>query len=71
MSSQRFKPTTYFRLAVFTSFAAFFAYLVSDAIAYAAPLPAAITAVVATRVTFHHATNEIFLQLLGALAGAA
>jgi uncharacterized membrane protein YgaE (UPF0421/DUF939 family) len=71
VSSHRFKPTTYFRLAVFTSLAAFFAYLVSDAIQYAAPLPAAITAVVATRVTFHHATNEIFLQLLGALAGAA
>ena len=71
MSSQRFKPTTYFRLAVLTSLAAFFAYLVSDAIPYAAPVPAAITAVIATRVAFHHATKEIFLQLLGALAGAA
>ena len=71
MSSQRFKPTTYFRLAVLTSLAAFFAYLVSDAIPYAAPVPAAITAVIATRVAFHHATKEIFIQLLGALVGAA
>ncbi|NQW32917.1 MAG: hypothetical protein HQ468_09345 [Actinomycetales bacterium] len=71
MSSHRFKPTTYFRLAVFTSLAAFFAYLVSDAIPYAAPVPAAITAVIATRVAFHHATKEIFIQLLGALVGAA
>jgi len=71
VSSQRFKPTTYFRLAVLTSLAAFFAYLVSDAIPYAAPVPAAITAVIATRVTFHHATKEIFIQLLGALVGAA
>ena len=71
MSSQRFKPTTYVRLAVLTSLAAFFAYLVSDAIPYAAPVPAAITAVIATRVTFHHATKEIFIQLLGALVGAA
>ena len=71
MSSQRFKPTTYVRLAVLTSLAAFFAYLLSDAIPYAAPVPAAITAVIATRVTFHHATKEIFIQLLGALVGAA
>jgi uncharacterized membrane protein YgaE (UPF0421/DUF939 family) len=71
VSSHRFKPTTYFRLAVFTSLAAFFAYLVSDAIPYAAPVPAAITAVIATRVAFHHATKEIFIQLLGALVGAA
>jgi uncharacterized membrane protein YgaE (UPF0421/DUF939 family) len=71
VSSQRFKPTTYVRLAVLTSLAAFFAYLVSDAIPYAAPVPAAITAVIATRVTFHHATKEIFIQLLGALVGAA
>ena len=56
---------------MFTSLAAFFAYLVSDAIPYAAPVPAAITAVIATRVTFHHATKEIFIQLLGALVGAA
>ncbi len=68
---KRFKPTTYIRLAVLTSFAAFFAYLVSDAIPYASPVPAAITAVVATRVTFHHAAKETSIQLLGALVGAA
>lgn len=68
---KRFKPTTYIRLAVFTSFAAFFAYLVSEAIPYASPVPAAITAVVATRVTFHHAAKETSIQLLGALIGAA
>ena len=68
---KRFKPTTYIRLAVLTSFAAFFAYLVSDAIPYASPVPAAITAVVATRVTFHHAAKETSIQLLGALIGAA
>ncbi len=68
---KRFKPTTYIRLAVFTSLAAFFAYLVSDAIPYASPVPAAITAVVATRVTFHHAAKETSIQLLGALVGAA
>jgi uncharacterized membrane protein YgaE (UPF0421/DUF939 family) len=68
---KRFKPTTYIRLAVLTSFAAFFAYLVSEAIPYASPVPAAITAVVATRVTFHHAAKETSIQLLGALIGAA
>lgn len=68
---RRFKPTTYTRLAVLTSFAAFGAYLLSDAIPYASPVPAAITAVVATRVTFHHAAKETFIQLLGALVGAA
>lgn len=68
---KRFKPTTYIRLAVLTSLAAFFAYLVSDAIPYASPVPAAITAVVATRVTFHHAAKETSIQLLGALVGGA
>lgn len=68
---KRFTPTTYIRLAVLTSFAAFFAYLVSEAIPYASPVPAAITAVVATRVTFHHAAKETSIQLLGALLGAA
>ena len=67
---KRFKPTTYARLAVLTSFAAFAAYLVSDLTSYASPVPAAITAVVATRVTFHHAAKETFIQLLGALVGA-
>jgi uncharacterized membrane protein YgaE (UPF0421/DUF939 family) len=67
---KRFKPTTYVRLAVLTSFAAFFAYLVSEAIPYASPVPAAITAIVATRVTFHHAAKETSIQLLGALVGA-
>lgn len=68
---KRFKPTTYIRLAVLTSFAAFFAYLLSEAVPYASPVPAAITAVVATRVTFHHAAKETSIQLLGALIGAA
>ena len=68
---KRFKPTTYARLAVLTSLAAFGAYLVSDITSYASPVPAAITAVVATRVTFHHAAKETFIQLLGALVGAA
>lgn len=68
---KRFKPTTFARLAVLTSLAAFGAYLVSEALPYASPVPAAITAVVATRVTFHHAAKETFIQLLGALVGAA
>jgi rhombotail lipoprotein len=47
------------------------AYLVSDLTSYASPVPAAITAVVATRVTFHHAAKETFIQLLGALVGGS
>lgn len=65
-----YRPTTYVRLAVFTSLAAFFAYLASEIIPHASPVPAAITAVVATRVTFHSAAKETFVQLLGALVGA-
>lgn len=68
---KRFKPTTYARLAALTSLAAFGAYLASEALPLASPVPAAITAVVATRVTFHHAAKETFIQLLGALVGAA
>lgn len=68
---KRFKPTTYTRLAVLTSFAAFGAYLLSESVSFASPVPAAITAIVATRVTFHHAAKETFIQLLGALVGAA
>lgn len=63
--------SSYVRLAILTSFAALFAYLAADALPFADPVPAAITAVVATRVTFHHALKESFFQVLGALLGGA
>lgn len=61
----------YLRLALFTSLAAFLAYLTAELIPMAAAVPAAITAVVAVRATFHHATKEMIFQILGALVGGA
>lgn len=63
--------SSYVRLAILTSLAAFLAYLTADALPFADPVPAAITAVVATRVTFHHALKESFFQVIGALLGGA
>jgi len=67
----RATKSSYVRLAVMTALAAFLAYLVAEMIPYAAAVPAAITAVVATRVTFHHATKETLFQVIGALVGGA
>lgn len=61
----------YARLAVLTAFAALVAYVLGEAIPFADPIPAAITAAVATRATFHHAAKETVFQTLGALLGAA
>lgn len=67
----RATKSSYVRLAFMTALAAFLAYLVAEVVPYAAPVPAAITAVVATRVTFHHATKETLFQVIGALVGGA
>lgn len=61
----------YARLAVLTALAALAAYLVGEALPMADPIPAAITAAVATRATFHHAAKETVFQILGALLGGA
>lgn len=61
----------YARLAVLTAAAALVAYLIGEAVSFADPIPAAITAAVATRATFHHAAKETVFQILGALLGAA
>ncbi|MFM8515525.1 MAG: aromatic acid exporter family protein [Actinomycetota bacterium] len=63
--------SAYLRLAIFTSVAAFAAYVVAELIPYAASVPAAITAVVGVRVTFHSAIKECLFQVLGALLGGA
>lgn len=63
--------SAYIRLAIFTSVAAFAAYVVAELIPYAASVPAAITAVVGVRVTFHSAIKESLFQVLGALLGGA
>ncbi len=63
--------SAYLRLAVFTSVAAFAAYVVAELIPYTAAVPAAITAVVGVRVTFHSAIKESLFQVLGALIGGA
>lgn len=62
---------TYTRVAVATTVAAFLAYLAARYIPYTSAVPAAITAVVATQVSFHQATKGAFIQVLGALLGAA
>lgn len=54
-----------------TSLAAFFAYVVAQALPFASSVPAAITAVVATQASFHQATKGAFIQVIGALLGAA
>jgi len=56
---------------VATSLAAFLAYVVAGALPFASPVPAAITAVVATQASFHQATKGAFIQVIGALLGAA
>lgn len=61
----------YTRLALLTALAALAAYVIAEKIPFADPIPATITAVVATRATFHHAAKEGVFQTLGALLGAA
>lgn len=67
----RFLRSSYTRLALLTALAALVAYLLAEVIPFADPIPAAITAAVATRATFHHAAKEGVFQTLGALLGAA
>jgi uncharacterized membrane protein YccC len=62
---------SYVRLATLTALAAVAAYLLAEWLPFADPIPAAITAAVATRATFHHAAKETVFQTLGALIGAA
>ncbi len=61
----------YARLAVLTSIAALVAYLIGEVVPFADPIPAAITAAVSTRATFHHAAKESSFQVLGTMIGAA
>jgi uncharacterized membrane protein YccC len=63
--------SAYARLATLTALASVAAYVLADYLPYADPIPAAITAVVTTRATFHHAAKETIFQTLGALLGAA
>ena len=60
----------YLRLAVLTALAAAGAWILASVIPHTDPVPAAITAAVATRATFHHAAKETVFQVLGALLGA-
>jgi uncharacterized membrane protein YgaE (UPF0421/DUF939 family) len=61
----------YLRLALLTALAATGAYAVGVAFdAYIDPVPAAITAVVSTRPTFHHAAKEALFQVVGVITGA-
>lgn len=63
---------SYTRIAVATSVAAFLSYVVAHTLPFAsAAVPAAITAVVATQASFHQATKGAFIQVIGALLGAA
>lgn len=63
---------SYTRIAVATSVAAFLSYVVAHELPYSgAAVPAAITAVVATQASFHQATKGAFIQVIGALLGAA
>ncbi|MBI1350716.1 MAG: hypothetical protein GC156_06320 [Actinomycetales bacterium] len=61
----------YARLAILTSIATLAAYLIGVVVPFADPIPAAITAVVSTKVTFHHAAKEGSFQILGTMVGAA
>lgn len=63
--------SAYVRLATLTALAAVAAYILAELLPFADPIPAAITAAVATRATFHHAAKETVFQTLGALLGAA
>ena len=60
----------YARLAVLTALATVVAYSIGIATPHVDAIPAAITAAVATRATFHHAAKETVFQILGALLGA-
>ena len=62
---------SYTRIAVATSLAAFLSYVVAEALPFSSAVPAAITAVVATQASFHQATKGAFIQVIGALLGAA
>lgn len=62
--------SAYARLAVLTALAATAAYVIAELVPFADPIPAAITAAIATRATFHHAAKETVFQSLGALLGA-
>lgn len=62
---------TYTRVAFATTLAAFAAYISARYLPFAASVPAAITAVVATQISFHQATKGAFIQVVGALLGAA
>lgn len=66
----RFLRSGYSRLAILTALAALVAYVLAEWIPFADPIPAAITAAVTTRATFHHAAKEGVFQTLGALLGA-
>lgn len=61
----------YVRLATLTALAAVVAYIIGERISFADPIPAAITAAVGVRATFHHAAKESVFQIVGALIGAA
>jgi uncharacterized membrane protein YccC len=63
--------SAYARLATLTALASVAAYALAELLPFADPIPAAITAAVATRATFHHAAKETVFQTLGALLGAA
>ena len=67
----RLWDSSYARLALFTSIATVVAYSIGLVTPFVDPIPAAITAAVATRATFHHAAKETVFQIVGALAGAA
>jgi uncharacterized membrane protein YgaE (UPF0421/DUF939 family) len=61
----------YLRLAILTALAAAGAYAVGVALNdFVDPVPAAITAVVSTRPTFHHAAKEALFQVVGVIVGA-
>ena len=66
----RLWASSYARLALFTSIATVVAYTIGLVTPYVDPIPAAITAAVATRATFHHAAKETVFHILGALMGA-
>lgn len=60
----------YVRLAILTAAAATVAYIIGDLAPFVDPIPAAITAVVSTRPTFHHAAKEALFQVIGVIVGA-
>ncbi|HAN71569.1 MAG TPA: hypothetical protein DCQ36_08280 [Actinobacteria bacterium] len=67
----RLWSSSYARLAFFTALATVVAYTIGVVTPHVDPIPAAITAAVATRATFHHAAKETVFQILGALIGAS